>query len=44
MLSRVISPAGTTIKGVEALEKGNFTSTVMEAVSRAAERAAELEG
>lgn len=42
-LTRVTSPAGTTIKGVEALEAGAFTSTVMKAVQAAAERAAEME-
>ncbi|HEY9595617.1 MAG TPA: pyrroline-5-carboxylate reductase, partial [Spirochaetia bacterium] len=31
LLSRVTSPAGTTIQGVRALEKGAFTATVMEA-------------
>lgn len=42
-LSRVISPAGTTIKGIEALEAGGFTATVMKAVEEAARRAWELE-
>jgi pyrroline-5-carboxylate reductase len=42
-LTRVISPAGTTIRGIEALEAGGFTRAVMEAVRKAAERAAELE-
>jgi len=44
MLSKVCSPAGTTIEGVQALEEGAFTAIVMEAVERAAGRAAELEG
>ena len=44
MLSKVISPAGTTIKGVEALEKGGFTYAVMDAITSATQRAAELEG
>lgn len=43
MLSRVISPAGTTISGVEALEKGGFSYSVMDAVKSAAHRAKELE-
>ncbi len=42
-LTRVISPAGTTIEGIEALEAGGFTHTVMQAVQKAAARAAELE-
>jgi pyrroline-5-carboxylate reductase len=43
-LSRVISPAGTTIRGVEALEAGGLTAAVMKAVQAAASRAEELEG
>jgi pyrroline-5-carboxylate reductase len=43
-LSRVVSPAGTTIQGVAALEEGAFSATVMEAVERATDRAGELEG
>ena len=43
-LSRVISPAGTTIRGVEALETGGLTAAVMKAVQAAAARAEELEG
>ncbi len=43
LLSRVISPAGTTIEGVNMLEKGAFTHTVMEAVVASAKRADELE-
>jgi pyrroline-5-carboxylate reductase len=42
-LNRVISPAGTTIQGVTALEENAFTYGVIRAVERAAERAAELE-
>ena len=44
MLSRVCSPAGTTVEGVLALEEGGLTATVVDAVTRAAERAEELEG
>jgi pyrroline-5-carboxylate reductase len=44
LLSQVISPAGTTIAGVEALEESGFTAAVMDAVARAAHRATELEG
>jgi len=44
LVSRIISPAGTTIQGVRALEKGGFTAAVMEAVEAAARRATELEG
>jgi pyrroline-5-carboxylate reductase len=43
MLSRVVSPAGTTIAGVSALEHGGFSCTVMDAVVAAADRAAEME-
>ncbi len=43
LLSRVISPAGTTIEGVNELEKGAFVHTVMEAVVAAARRADDLE-
>jgi pyrroline-5-carboxylate reductase len=43
-LTRVVSPAGTTIAGVTALEAGGFTHTVMEAVAAASARATELEG
>lgn len=39
---QVCSPGGTTIAGVEALEKGAFRATVMGAVTAAAERADEL--
>ena len=44
LASRVISPAGTTIQGVRALERGGFTAAVMEAVEAAARKATELEG
>jgi pyrroline-5-carboxylate reductase len=44
LASRVTSPAGTTIQGVRALERGGFTAAVMEAVEAAARRATELEG
>jgi pyrroline-5-carboxylate reductase len=44
LASRVISPAGTTIQGVRALERGGFTAAVMEAVEAAARKAAEMEG
>jgi pyrroline-5-carboxylate reductase len=43
LVSRVTSPAGTTIQGVRALEKGGFSAAVMEAVEAAARRATELE-
>jgi pyrroline-5-carboxylate reductase len=42
-LSRVVSPAGTTIRGIAALEELGFTHAVMKAVRSAAERAGELE-
>ena len=38
----VISPGGTTARGVAALDEGAFRSTVMKAVVAAAERSAEL--
>jgi pyrroline-5-carboxylate reductase len=44
LASRVISPAGTTIQGVRALERGGLTAAVMEAVEAAARKAAEMEG
>lgn len=43
LLSKVISPAGTTITGIKALEDHAFTAGVMEAVEQAARRANELE-
>lgn len=42
-LTRVASPAGTTIRGIEALEAGGFTHAVMKAVEEAAARAREME-
>ena len=42
-LSRVISPAGTTIKGLKTLEENGFTYSVMKAVESASKRAKELE-
>jgi len=44
LASRVASPAGTTIQGLRALERGGFTAAVMEAVEAGARRAAEFEG
>lgn len=44
MVSRVCSPAGTTIAGVQALAEGRFQATVMDAVQKAAERSRTLEG
>ena len=38
----VISPAGTTARGVAKLDEGAFRSTVVKAVIAAAERSAEL--
>ncbi|HUX21163.1 MAG TPA: pyrroline-5-carboxylate reductase [Spirochaetia bacterium] len=43
LLSKVASPAGTTIAGIKALEEHAFTAGVMEAVEQAARRASELE-
>ncbi|MBN1525064.1 MAG: pyrroline-5-carboxylate reductase [Spirochaetales bacterium] len=43
LVSRVASPAGTTIEGIRTLEDGAFTAIVMEAVNAAAQRALELE-
>ena len=43
LASRVISPAGTTIQGLRALEQGGFTAAVMAAVEAAARKAAEME-
>jgi pyrroline-5-carboxylate reductase len=40
--SRVMSPGGTTVKGLMALEKNNFKYAVMQAVTDAAQRAEEL--
>jgi pyrroline-5-carboxylate reductase len=44
LISRVASPAGTTIQGLRALERGGFTAAVMEAVEAGARRAQEFEG
>jgi len=40
--SRVMSPGGTTVKGLQALERGAFKGTVMSAVTEAAARSAGL--
>ena len=44
LASRIASPAGTTIQGLRALERGGFAAAVMEAVEAAARRAQEFEG
>jgi pyrroline-5-carboxylate reductase len=44
LVSRVTSPAGTTIQGIRALEKAGVTAAVMDAVEAASRRAQELEG
>jgi len=44
LVSRVASPAGTTIQGLRALERGGFAAAVMEAVEAGARRAQEFEG
>jgi|GEM_PF-270461 len=43
-ITRVASPAGTTIEGLQVLEEGGFTASVMGAVEAASRRAEELEG
>lgn len=43
-ITRVASPAGTTIEGLQVLEEGGFTASVMGAVEAASRRATELEG
>lgn len=43
LLTRVTSPAGTTIEGMLELETGAFTALVMKAVKASADRAEELE-
>lgn len=43
LVSRVCSPAGTTIEGIYELERGGFTPAVIAAVEAAAERSSELE-
>jgi pyrroline-5-carboxylate reductase len=42
-ITRVTSPAGTTIAGIQALEESAFTAAVMAAVEAASARALELE-
>ncbi|MDR2693971.1 MAG: pyrroline-5-carboxylate reductase [Chitinispirillales bacterium] len=42
--SRVMSPGGTTVKGLEALERAAFKSTVMSAVAEAAAQSARMAG
>ena len=44
LITKVCSPAGTTIAGIQALEEAGFTAAVMRAVEEAAARAEELEG
>jgi pyrroline-5-carboxylate reductase len=41
---RVMAPGGTTAAGVEALERGAFRATVMDAVLSAWRRSRELSG
>ncbi|MEM5948287.1 pyrroline-5-carboxylate reductase [Spirochaetia bacterium 38H-sp] len=43
LVSRVTSPAGTTIEGIHALESGGFKGLVINAVVSAAERAKDFE-
>lgn len=43
MVSRVCSPAGTTVAGIKALRDRGFPSAVMEAVAAASERSRDLE-
>ena len=42
-VSRVTSPAGTTIEGIKVLEAGGLTNLVMDAVTASSKRALELE-
>ena len=42
-VTKVCSPGGTTINGIAALEQGNFTATVMQAVRSAEQRSREME-
>ncbi|MDR0307773.1 MAG: pyrroline-5-carboxylate reductase [Chitinispirillales bacterium] len=42
--SKVMSPGGTTVRGLEELERGAFRHSVIQAVKRAAARANELAG
>ncbi|MCL1817289.1 MAG: NAD(P)-binding domain-containing protein [Spirochaetaceae bacterium] len=44
LITKVCSPAGTTIAGIQALEESAFTAAVMRAVEEATCRAEELEG
>ncbi len=44
MISRVCSPAGTTIEGIHVLENGGLKGLVMDAVTEASDKASELEG
>ncbi len=43
-ITRVASPGGTTIEGLQVLEESAFTAAVMQAVEAASRRAEELEG
>ncbi len=43
LITRVCSPGGTTIRGIESLHHNRFTATVMDAVSASAEKARDLE-
>jgi pyrroline-5-carboxylate reductase len=40
--SKVMSPGGTTVRGIEELERGAFRHSVIQAVTQAAARAKEL--
>ncbi|MEI8096162.1 MAG: pyrroline-5-carboxylate reductase [Spirochaetales bacterium] len=42
-VSKVTSPAGTTIEGIKVLEAGGLTNLIMDAVSASSKRALELE-
>jgi len=44
LITRVCSPAGTTIEGIKVLEDGRFTAVVMDAIEAAARKAALMEG
>ena len=43
LVTKVCSPGGTTIAGIQSLHNNHFTATVIEAVAVAAQRARELE-